>query len=120
MRASWIGLFASAIGLAATTQHLTEGAPGSAVRVIVYEDLAWVDCATFRKMLDEQILPKYADKVAFEHHDFPLTKHPWARKAAIAARYFGTQSPELDLAFRRFAMANLRQITINDFEAWLT
>jgi protein-disulfide isomerase len=122
MLASRIILLASVVGFSsgAATQHLTEGAAQSPVRVIIYEDLACPDCATFRKMMDDQILPKYADKVAFEHRDFPLAKHPWARKAAIAARFFGTRSPEMDLAFRRYAMTNLRQITVNNFEAWLT
>lgn len=110
------------VGLAsgAVTQHLTEGSAQSPVRVIIYEDLACSDSATFRTMLDTRILPKYADRVAFEHRDFPLAKHPWARKAAIAARYFGSQSPELDLAFRRYALEYLRAININNFEAWLT
>ena len=103
----------------AATPHLTEGASQSAVRVIVYEDLQCTDCATFRKMLDDRILPKYAATVAFEHRDFPLTKHPWARKAAIAARYFGQQSPDLDIAFRRFAMSHQSEITVDNFEAWL-
>ena len=104
----------------AATPHLTEGAAQSAVRVVIYEDLQCTDCAVFRQMLDERILPKYAATVAFEHRDFPLTKHPWARKAAIAARYFGQQSPDLDIAFRRFAMSHQSEITIDNFEAWLT
>ena len=109
-----------ALTLGAATPHLTEGAAQSTVRVVIYEDLQCPDCADFRKMLDDRLLPKYAATVAFEHRDFPLTKHPWARKAAIAARYFGEQSPELDLAFRHFAISNLREITIDTFEAWLT
>ncbi len=104
----------------AATPHLTEGAAQSTVRVVIYEDLQCDDCAAFRKVLDDRLLPKYAASVAFEHRDFPLSKHAWARKAAIAARYFGQQSPELDVAFRRFAFSHQSEITINTLDAWLT
>src|SRR5262249_53007540 len=63
------------------------------------------DCAAFRRMMDEKILPKYAGQVAFVHRDFPLAKHAWARRAAIAARFFAAQSPELGLEYRRYTMA---------------
>ena len=69
-------------------QHLIEGAAQSPVRVVIYEDLQCPDCADFRVMLDEKLLPRYASMVRFEHRDFPLAKHAWARKAAIAARFF--------------------------------
>ncbi len=82
-------------------QPLIEGQAQSTVRVIIYEDLHCPDCADFRRVLDEKILPRYADKAAFIHRDFPRAKHAWARKAAIAARYFGEIKPELGLAYRR-------------------
>ena len=55
----------------------------SKVRVLIYEDLQCPDCAEFRRMMDEKILPRYGERVAFIHRDFPLAKHAWARKAAI-------------------------------------
>ena len=82
-------------------QPLIEGQTQSTVRVLIYEDLQCSDCADFRRMMDEKILPRYADKAAFIHRDFPRAKHAWARKAAIAARYFGEIKPELGLAYRR-------------------
>ena len=93
----------SSIGLAA--QGLVEGRAGSRVRVIIYEDLQCPDCANFRVMLDKQILPKYGDRVEFVHRDFPLAKHAWARRAAIAARYFTEKDPQLGLEYRRYTMA---------------
>ncbi|HPQ16423.1 MAG TPA: thioredoxin domain-containing protein, partial [Bryobacteraceae bacterium] len=77
----------AALALAAQ-KPLVEGNPSSRVRVVIYEDLQCPDCANFRRMLDEKLLPKYAATVAFEHRDFPLPKHSWARKAAIASRFF--------------------------------
>jgi protein-disulfide isomerase len=97
------------------TQHLIEGLAQSPVRVIVYEDLQCPDCADFRVMLDEKLLPRYASTVRFEHRDFPLAKHAWARKAAIAARFFEEAQPGLGLAYRKHAMAHLREITADNF-----
>ena len=107
-------LLLSSIGLAA--QGLVEGRAGSPVRVIVYEDLQCPDCANFRVMLDKQILPKYGDRVEFVHRDFPLAKHAWARRAAIAARYFTEKDPQLGLEYRRHTMATHGETTADNFK----
>jgi protein-disulfide isomerase len=99
----------------AAEQHLIEGAAQSPVRVIIYEDLQCPDCTVFRNMLDDTLLPRYAATVRFEHHDFPLAKHAWARKAAIAARFFEEAKPGLGLAYRKYSMAHLREITADTF-----
>jgi protein-disulfide isomerase len=92
-----------------------EGNPASKVRVVIWEDLACSDCAAFRRMMDEQLLPKYGDRVAFEHRDFPLPKHNWARPAAIAARHFDRLDHDLGVKFRRFMLAGLRETTLENF-----
>ena len=94
---------------------MTEGASASPVRVIIYEDLACSDYATLRTMLDKQLLPRYAGRVVFEHRDFPLAKHPWARKAAIAARYFEKTKPGLGVQSRRYFLGNISDITVQNF-----
>lgn len=103
------------MGSLTAAQHLVEGAAQSPVRVLIFEDLQCPDCADFRALLDEKLLPKYAGTVAFEHRDFPLAKHAWARKAAIAARFFGEQSPELGIAYRRYSFGNLKDTTLANF-----
>jgi protein-disulfide isomerase len=95
---------------------VTEGNPKSPVRVIVYEDLQCSDCAAYRKMMDEHLLPKYGDRVAFEHRDFPLAKHAWARRAAVAARYFDSVNGALGIEFRRWAMTSIPTLTTETFE----
>ena len=112
-------LFAASVAFGAV-KPLIEGNPDSPVRVIIYEDLQCPDCAAFRLMMDNEILPKYGAKAAFEHRDFPLPKHKWARKGAIAARYFQTVKPDLALEWRRYAMANLREITPENFNEKLS
>lgn len=108
-------LVASAAGLNAQ-RPLVEGFPESKLRVLIYEDLQCPDCAAFRKMLDEQLLPRYSARVAFVHRDFPLAKHVWARKAAIAARFFAEVKPELGIAYRRHIMATIPETTAENFE----
>ena len=96
-----------------------EGNAASPIRVVIFEDLQCGDCANFRVMLDKQLLPKYAAKVAFEHRDFPLPKHNWARKAAIASRFFERTSAELAVKYRQQTMATMKDISAENFNATL-
>ena len=98
-----------------TLEHVVEGAADSSVRVVVYEDLQCSDCDDFRKALDQHLLPRYQSKAAFEYRDFPLTKHEWARKAAIASRFVFAAKPESAVDFRRYLMAHLGEITAENF-----
>ena len=100
--------------------RLIEGNPKSAVRVVVFEDLQCSDCAIFREMLDRQILPRFASRVAIEHRDFPLPKHNWARKAAIASRFFEKTSAALAIKYRQETMAAMKEITAENFNAALS
>jgi protein-disulfide isomerase len=92
-----------------------EGNPSSSVRVIIYEDLQCSDCAVFREMLDADLLPKYGAKVAFEHRDFPLHKHAWARTAAVASRALAASNPKLYVEWRRYALAHRKEIKADTF-----
>jgi protein-disulfide isomerase len=92
-----------------------EGFAESKVRVLIYEDLQCPDCAAFRRMMDESLVPRYASRVAFVHRDFPLAKHAWARKAAIAARYFAGVKPEMGLAYRRYILSTIHETTPDNF-----
>ncbi len=97
-----------------------EGLADSPVRAVIYEDLQCPDCAAFRRMMEEKLLPKYGGKVAFIHRDFPLAKHAWARRGAIAARFFTERSPALGLEYRRYTMAGQDAATAENFNARLT
>jgi protein-disulfide isomerase len=109
----------SAMASAGDAKHLVEGNAGSVIRVVIYEDLQCPDCAAFRVMMDQHLLPKFGARVAFEHRDFPLPKHTWARKASVAARFLQEIKPELAVKYRRETMAQLKQITPDNFnERW--
>lgn len=96
-------------------QNLIEGDPASSVRLLIYEDLQCPDSANFREMMDSELLPRFQDRVAFEHRDFPLAKHSWALAAAVAARYFEKNLPQLALEFRIATMAAQSNITQEAF-----
>ncbi len=104
---------AAATGLLA--EVLIEGKANSRVRVLIFEDLQCGDCADFRRMMDSRILPKYKESVAFLHRDFPLPKHEWARKAAIAARFFESKRASLGLDYRRYMLSNFDSTTVDTF-----
>jgi len=105
--------------LAAQTPNV-EGNPSSSVRVIIYEDLQCPDCANFRQMMDKDLLPKYKATVAFEHRDFPLPKHNWARRAAVAVKFFESVSPDVAIEFRKNTMAKQAMITDEGFKDYLS
>jgi protein-disulfide isomerase len=104
---------------AVARREIVEGNPSSPVRVMIYEDLQCSDCAAFRLMLDQKLLPKYGTRVAFVHRDFPLGKHDWARSAAIAARWVYEQDPELGITIRRELLSEQNNITIQRLKPWL-
>ena len=92
-----------------------EGKADSPVRVIEYEDLACGDCADYRTMLDDHLLPKFGGRVAFLHKDFPLAKHIWAARAAVAGRFFASKNAETALAFRHYCLVSRYEITSENF-----
>jgi protein-disulfide isomerase len=98
---------------------LTEGDPESPVRVITYEDLQCKDCAWLRRKMDEVILPEFGGHVAFEHRDFPLAKHDWAKEASMAARFFATIGYGTAIAFRRTILSEISIITKESLPGWV-
>ena len=108
-----LGLLASTVAVSAE-QPLVEGRTESKVRVLIYEDLQCPDCAAFRRMMDEKLLPRYGERMAFVHRDFPLAKHAWARKAAVAGRYFTGVKPDLGLAYLMATIQETRADNFND------
>ena len=53
--------------------------------------------------------------VQLEHRDFPLAQHAWTRKAAVSARSFEEAQSGLGVAYRKYALANLRAINLDNF-----
>jgi protein-disulfide isomerase len=116
---AWIFLMDSTAPALSRTD-IVEGNRASSVKVYIYEDLQCADCARFRTMLDEKLLPKYGSRVAFIHRDFPLGKHDWARQAAIAARWIYEQNQQLGIVFRQQILSEQDHITTQNLKPWLT
>lgn len=96
--------------------QFVEGNPRAKLRVVIYEDLQCTDCAELRQTLDNYLLPRYGGQVAFEHKDFPLPKHSWARKAAIAARHFERVRAGAGTEFRRFMLSRIKDTPLERLE----
>jgi protein-disulfide isomerase len=114
-----LGLIMGGQSLYASHNDVVEGNPASPVKVLIYDDLQCGDCARFRVMLDERVLPKYGAKVAFIHRDFPLGKHDWARPAAVAARWVWDQDHTDGITIRRELLAEQDHITLRSLNGWL-
>lgn len=113
MKRFFATLACSAALLAAADKGVlpVEGLPSIPVKVTIYEDLQCPDCAAFRKMMDEHLLPRFGQKVAFLHKDSPQPKHPLARPVAVAGRHFATLSAALGVRYRQHVFARIPQIT---------
>ncbi len=99
--------------------EIVEGNPASPVKVQIFEDLQCSDCAAFRRLLDEKILPRFGKQVAFVHRDFPLPKHGWARQAAMAGRWVYERNAEAGILFRQQILAEQNNISVESLPKWL-
>jgi protein-disulfide isomerase len=92
-----------------------EGNPDSDIRVISFEDLQCRDSAAWRRMLDDVLLPRFADTVAFESRDFPIDRHHWAKPAAVVCRRLMAVSAAQGLDFRRYCYEHIERISAESF-----
>lgn len=81
---------------------------GSAIALIVFEDLQCPKCRA-DSPLEEQAAK--AHNIPLVRHDFPLPMHNWSLNAAIMARYFDSKSKQLGDAFRDYIFQHQPEIT---------
>ena len=84
---------------------------GAKVAIFEFEDLECPDCARANPLLKEAS-EKY--RIPWVRHDFPLPFHTWSFDAAVAARWFDTNSKKLGDDFRDAVFANQASITTQD------
>jgi protein-disulfide isomerase len=92
-----------------------EGNAESRVQVVAFEDLQCKDCAAWRRMLDDVLLPRFEKTVGFVSRDFPLEKHHWAESAAMVCRRLTAIGPEHGVNFRRYCYQHLAEISVENF-----
>jgi protein-disulfide isomerase len=81
---------------------------GTNVAIVVFEDLQCPDCRAAHPVLRQA---SKTEDVPLVIKDFPIARHEWAFPAAILAKWFEYESPELGVQFRDFVFANQEQIT---------
>jgi protein-disulfide isomerase len=70
------------------------GAPGAPVVLVVFSDFQCPKCQDEAKVLRENVVKTFPDKVRVYFKNFPLeTIHPWSKAAAIAGRCVFREKP---------------------------
>jgi protein-disulfide isomerase len=67
------------------------GAAGAAVTVVVYSDFQCPFCARVAQVFESELLKDYEGRIRLVYKHFPLSIHPWAESAALAAACAGEQ-----------------------------
>jgi len=87
-------------------------APGSAVSILVFEDLGCPACARAHPI---ELAVAAKDHVPIVRRDFPLANHIWTFDAAVFARYLQDKvSPQLADTYRTDVFAQQMQISSKD------
>ncbi|HMD97345.1 MAG TPA: DsbA family protein [Terriglobia bacterium] len=60
------------------------GPADAPVTIVEYADLQCPSCARFHAFLENELLPRYGDKVRIVFKEFPWPFHDWSKTAAIA------------------------------------
>jgi protein-disulfide isomerase len=105
----------TAAALAAGDTSALHPPPGHRMALVTFEDLECPACAKAAPLL-QQAQRNYGIPVVW--HDFIIPIHPWSKEAAIMARYFDTQSPQLGDEFRAYIFANQPAIYKANLREW--
>ena len=87
------------------------GKEGASVVVVVYSDFQCPFCAKEAKVLRTSFRHEYGERARLYFRDFPLSIHPWAKDAAVAARCIFNQEPELFWDYHDWIFDNQKSIT---------
>ena len=78
-----------------------QGPASAPVTLVEYSDLECPVCAKLQEELENEIVPKYGDKLRVVFKEFPLVSiHDWALNGAIAAQCVYQIDPSKYVAFR--------------------
>ncbi len=96
------------------TDEPIRGNAGAPVTIVEYSDFQCPFCAQAYKTLEDQVLKEYGDKVRLVFKNFPLTIHPWAESAALAAACVRRQNPEAFWKLYDSFFRNQAEITLDN------
>jgi protein-disulfide isomerase len=104
-----------------STQGKPSAGPATApVTIVEYADLQCPTCAKMHEFLENQLLPKYAEKVRVVFKEYPLVQiHDWALTASLANECVYAIKPDAFVAYRTKVFENQTSITATSAQAQL-
>jgi protein-disulfide isomerase len=93
-------------GLIKTKDVPSLGPSNAPVTIVEYADLQCPTCARLHEFLENELLPKYGDKVRVIFKEFPLPWHDWSATAAVANECAYQINPSAFPGFRTLIFAN--------------
>ncbi|MGH9403623.1 MAG: DsbA family protein [Terriglobia bacterium] len=84
------------------------------VTIVEYADLECPMCGHLQPFLENELLPRYGNKVRLIYKDFPLPEHDWSREAAIANQCAYDIDPSAFAAYRTSIFAHQTQINVTN------
>lgn len=84
------------------------------VTIVEYADLECPMCGHLQPFLENELLPRYGNKVCLIYKDFPLPEHDWSREAAIANQCAYTIDPGAFASYRTSIFANQAGINVTN------
>ncbi len=90
----------------------TQGPANAPVTLIEYADLECPQCARLHDILENEVVPKYGNKLRIVFKEFPLTNiHAWAMTAALAQECVYQIDPAQYVPFRTQVFTNQATLT---------
>lgn len=90
------------------------GPANAPVTIVEYADLECPSCARLQPFLENELLPRYGNKVRLIYKDFPLPMHTWARKAAIASQCVYQVDSSAFARYRTLVFAHQSEINVTN------
>jgi len=89
-----------------TSNQPSQGSSHAPVTIVEYADLECPMCAKLHAFLENDLLPKYPDKVRVIFKEFPLPMHDWSQQAAVANECVFQIKPDAFAAYRSLVFQN--------------
>ena len=104
-----------------STQGKPSAGPANApVTIVEYADLQCPTCAKMHEFIEQQLLPKYGDKVRVVFKEYPLVQiHDWALTASLASECVFRIKPDALVAYRTKVFENQATLTATSAQAQL-
>lgn len=90
------------------------GPANAPVTIVEYADLECPSCARLQPFLENQLLPRYGNKVRIIYKDFPLPMHTWARQAAVASQCAYEVDSSAFARYRTLVFAHQSEINVTN------